>query len=326
MPIVGISDFASAPDGDGASGEQLPPHGPGGIYHEKQVAAMCAVHCVNNMLQGPMFEYGDFGRVAQELDAAERRLTGGSGLDYGNMRIDGFFNVQVMQKVLNRSGYEMQALTGEAGKTAQADTAKEVAFILNKREHWFSLRRIGREWFDLNSCMRTPRHYTDSDVRFHISDAVKEGYMVFVVRGNFPRTALEEDPQKLVEAIQGCGRPGQGYSLFAGSGNRLGAPAVRVNDHVPGSATGNDALRRARLARFGGGSKETMAEPASNQSSNSAVIHDATATLAEPVPVNNDDAMFGNLVAMGFEAAKVRRAMEASAGNYDMATELLLAY
>merc|ERR1719213_654276 len=221
----------------------------------------------------------------------------------------------------------MQALAGEAGKTTQAYTAKEVAFILNKREHWFSLRRIGREWFDLNSCMRTPRHYTDGDVRFHISDAVKEGYMVFVVRGNFPRSALEEDPQKLVEAIQGCGRPGQGYSLFAGSGNRLGAPAVGNDIPAPGSKPDNDALRRARLARFGGASNETMPEPVAAPSPSTSAAPSTTAytaSVAVPAPMV-DDPMFNNLVAMGFEAAKVRRAMEASAGNYDVATEILLA-
>merc|ERR1719230_2428393 len=120
----------------------------------------------------------------------------------------------------------MQPTAGKDGLDPKDDTAKELAFILNKQEHWFSLRRIGREWFDLNSCLKTPRHYTDADVRFHISDAVKEGYSVFVVRGNFPRCALEEDSKKLVEAVQGCGRPGQGYSLFAGGGQTLGGGAA----------------------------------------------------------------------------------------------------
>merc|ERR1740123_123916 len=74
-------------------------------------------------------------------------------------------------------------MTGEEVQSSKTDTAKEVAFILNKQEHWFALRRIGREWFDLNSCLKTPRHYTDGDVRFHISDAVKQGYTVFAVPG-----------------------------------------------------------------------------------------------------------------------------------------------
>merc|ERR1719443_2160091 len=127
----------------------------------------------------------------------------------------------------------MQPMGGEAARSASTDTAKETAFVLNKREHWFSLRRIGREWFDLNSCLRTPRHYTDADLRFHIRDA-----------------ALEGDSKKLVEAVQGCGRPGQGHSLFAGAGQRLdGTGGIAASSPATGSAPDAAALRAARLAR-----------------------------------------------------------------------------
>mmetsp|Transcript_66866 Transcript_66866/g.110759 ORF Transcript_66866/g.110759 Transcript_66866/m.110759 type:complete len:465 (+) Transcript_66866:76-1470(+) len=268
MPIVGLSEFASSSNGEGkVNGKDLPPFGPGGIYHEKQVGSLCALHCINNLLQGPLFDESDFGAVSQELDRAEAQLMGGQGLDYGNARGDGFFNVQVMQSVLVRAGYEMRPL--RAADIAQADMAKEIGFILNKREHWFALRRIGQEWFDLNSCIRTPRHYTPSDLRFHISDAVKEGYSVFVVRGDFPRCALEEDHKKLVEAVQGCGRPGQGHSLFAGSGQRLNNSGSQAS--APAGGASADALRAARLARFGApggaaapapaGAPETSAAP-----------------------------------------------------------------
>merc|ERR1712093_160038 len=84
-----------------------------------------------------------------------------------------------------------------------------------------AIRRIGQEWFDLNSCIKTPQHYTNADVQHHINEAMRSGYDVFAVRGNFPRTALENDSKKLVEAVQGCGRPGQGHSLFAGQGESL---------------------------------------------------------------------------------------------------------
>lgn len=319
MPIVGLSSFASASDGDGARGEHLPPYGPGGIYHEKQIGSLCAVHCTNNMLQGPLFEEADFREAARQLDSAEQRLLGGGeGLDYGNARLDGFFNVQVMQAVLNRAGYDMQPLAGEAGRDAQADTAKENAFILNKREHWFALRRIGREWFDLNSCLTTPRHYTDGDLRFHIRDAVREGYMVFVIRGDFPRSALEEDPKKLVEAVQGCGRPEQGYSLFAGAGNRLDAPGGgAAAGPLPGGASAAapadaDAVRRARLARFGNGGAASPPAPA---------------PAFEPAPVaarTEEDEALGTLLAMGFPQDRARCALEAAGGNAEMAAEILL--
>ena len=95
--------------------------------------------------------------------------------------------------------------------------------------------------------MRTPQHYTAADVRFHIRDAIQQGYSVFVVRGAFPKSALEEDSKKLIEAVQGCGRPGQGYSLFAGGGQTLGGGAAAP------SANDANSMRAARLARLGGG-------------------------------------------------------------------------
>merc|ERR1719476_767448 len=132
-------------------------------------------------------------------------------------------------------------VTGEEVQDRKTDFSKYQAFILNKQEHWFALRRLGREWFDLNSCLKTPRHYTDADVRFHISDAVKQGYTVFAVRGDFPRSALEEDAKKLVEAVQGCGRPDQGYSLFAGEGQTLASGGSNRPAPVAGGGGGGAA-------------------------------------------------------------------------------------
>lgn len=338
MPIAGISDFASSAEGDeGVKGESLPPFGPGGIYHEKQIGSLCAVHCVNNLLQGPLFEVMQFQAVAMELDRAEQRLTSGEGLDYGNARLDGFYNVQVMQAVLGRAGYDMQPIKGEAGKSAQADTAKETAFILNKREHWFALRRIGREWFDLNSCLRTPRHYTDGDIRFHIGDAVREGYMVFVVRGEFPRCALEEDSTKLVEAVQGCGRPGQGYSLFAGAGQRLDASSSTPGSAQPSATSAPasndaDALRRARLARFGGGGgapAQTSTTVSSQQPTTTPAAAPAAQPAAPPTYTGNSEPKhkeaLETLLAMGFARDGAVRALEAANGNAQQAAEILLA-
>eukprot|EP00927_Polykrikos_kofoidii_P062522 TRINITY_DN57332_c0_g1_i1.p1 TRINITY_DN57332_c0_g1~~TRINITY_DN57332_c0_g1_i1.p1 ORF type:complete len:360 (+),score=80.90 TRINITY_DN57332_c0_g1_i1:88-1080(+) len=328
MPIASLSDFSKESGGsDGASGESLPPYGPGGIYHEKQIGNLCAVHCVNNMLQGPMFDYSDFGQVARELDAAERKITGGEGLDYGNARADGFFNVQVMQTVLTRGGYSMSPIGGEEVQSSKTDTAKEQAFILNKREHWFALRRIGREWFDLNSCIKTPQHYTDADVRFHIRDAVREGYMVFVVRGAFPKSALEEDSKKLVEAVQGCGRPGQGYSLFAGSGQRLdsgggGSSAPAGGGSGGGGAAGGaDAVRAARLARFGGGGAPAPAPPATAAPAAAPAPAPAPAAAPAPAPADPNLAM---LTSMGFDEAAAKKALQSANGNLERATDILL--
>ena len=42
------------------------------LYHERQVAALCGQHCLNNLLQGPVFGAGDLASIAHSLDAAER--------------------------------------------------------------------------------------------------------------------------------------------------------------------------------------------------------------------------------------------------------------
>ena len=42
------------------------------LYHEQQLASLCGVHALNNLLQGPAFGAGDLASIAHELDAAER--------------------------------------------------------------------------------------------------------------------------------------------------------------------------------------------------------------------------------------------------------------
>lgn len=331
MPIVDLNNYQPSGEGDGASGKDLPPYGPGGIYHEKQIGSLCAVHCVNNLLQGPMFDYGAFQMVARQLDKKERELLGdsGEGLDYGNARMDGFFNIQVITAVLQNAGYSVTPVQG-IENYQKMDNSKETGFILNKREHWFSIRRIGNEWFDLNSCLKVPRHYNAADVRWHISDAVKEGYSVFVVRGKFPRCALEEDHKKLIEAIQGCGRRDQGYSLFAGQGQTLASSGSSTQPAAAAGPSDAAALRAARLARFGGGgpappvpaaaptSAPVSTAPAQNVSGSTG----ASASTAGRVPPQ--DPKLQQLVDMGFDIGKAKYALESAKGDQNAAMELLL--
>ena len=39
-----------------------------GIYHEKQIGSLCAVHCLNNVVQGPYFNEVAMGEIGQHLD------------------------------------------------------------------------------------------------------------------------------------------------------------------------------------------------------------------------------------------------------------------
>ena len=46
----------------------------GMLYHEVQEAKLCAVHCVNTVLQGPFFSEFDLAALASDLDTKERQM------------------------------------------------------------------------------------------------------------------------------------------------------------------------------------------------------------------------------------------------------------
>ena len=45
------------------------------VYHEKQLSALCGVHTLNNLCQGPQFGAGDLAELALSLDAREVELS-----------------------------------------------------------------------------------------------------------------------------------------------------------------------------------------------------------------------------------------------------------
>lgn len=71
-----------------------------------QEAALCGVHCVNSLLQGPFFNEWDLAKIAQDFDDLERSLMASNGTntadfikyaaeDSGNVARDGMFSIQV---------------------------------------------------------------------------------------------------------------------------------------------------------------------------------------------------------------------------------------
>lgn len=79
----------------------------GMLYHEVQESKLCAVHCVNTVLQGPFFSEFDLAALASDLDRTERQmmLEGGvpaaSSGDFlteesHNVSLDGDFSIQVL--------------------------------------------------------------------------------------------------------------------------------------------------------------------------------------------------------------------------------------
>lgn len=79
----------------------------GMLYHEVQESKLCAVHCVNTVLQGPFFSEFDLAALASDLDRSERqvmlegRVPAASAGDFlseesHNVSLDGDFSIQVL--------------------------------------------------------------------------------------------------------------------------------------------------------------------------------------------------------------------------------------
>lgn len=72
------------------------PSNGGLLYHEVQEAKLCAVHCVNTVLQGPFFSEVDLAALASDLDQKERlmMMEERSGFS-GDFLSDGSYNVSM---------------------------------------------------------------------------------------------------------------------------------------------------------------------------------------------------------------------------------------
>ena len=77
----------------------------GMLYHEVQESKLCAVHCVNTVLQGPFFSEFDLAALASDLDRREHQMmlegpaaSGGDAFlseESYNVSMDGDFSIQV---------------------------------------------------------------------------------------------------------------------------------------------------------------------------------------------------------------------------------------
>jgi len=167
------------------------------LYHEKQEGELCGVHCLNTLLQGSYFTEFDLAAIAHQLDEHERQIMMEEGtetpefLKYmaeesGNVADSGNYSFQVLEKALSTWSLKCIPITSEAASEAAAAPLAEHAFICHLRAHWFTIRRIGSRWFDLNSLFKEPRYLSDFYLQAFLDTLRAQGWSIFVVRGPLP--------------------------------------------------------------------------------------------------------------------------------------------
>jgi len=132
------------------------------VYWEEQESGFCAVHAINNLLQGAYFTAVDLSNIALRLDEQERRLLsemGPESLDLNeshNVQLDGNFSIQVIRNALEAMNLTAISIHSQDAKSALQDPLHETGFICNLQEHWLALRFVHGRWFDLNSLLPHP--------------------------------------------------------------------------------------------------------------------------------------------------------------------------
>ncbi|KAJ8290376.1 hypothetical protein GJAV_G00012050 [Gymnothorax javanicus] len=173
------------------------------IFHEKQEGSLCAQHCLNNLLQGEYFTPVELSSIAHQLDEEERmRMAEGgvTSVEYrtflqqpsGNMDDSGFFSIQVISNALGVWGLELVLFNSPEYQSLMIDPINEKAFICNYKEHWFTVRKLGQQWFNLNSLLTGPELISDTYLALFLAQLQQEGYSIFVIRGNLPDCEAEQ--------------------------------------------------------------------------------------------------------------------------------------
>eukprot|EP00250_Pteridium_aquilinum_P035228 c8926_g1_i1 orf=128-925(+) len=169
------------------------------LYHEVQESKLCGVHCVNTVLQGPFFSELDLAAMAADLDKKEMQMVMGSsggaassdyarlmGEDSSNVSLDGNFSIQVLAKALDVWDLKVTSLDAREVEAAKTNPQQEVAFICHLQDHWFTIRKVGNEWYNFNSLYPAPEHLSNFYLSAFLGSLQSEGWSIFVVRGNFP--------------------------------------------------------------------------------------------------------------------------------------------
>ncbi|XP_071163663.1 ataxin-3-like isoform X2 [Mytilus edulis] len=159
------------------------------IFHEQQEGSLCAQHCLNALIQGQYFSPVDLAEIAQQLDESEREQMAVGGIqteEYkrfmeqpsNNFDDSGFFSIQVIEKGLSVWGLHLLPYNSQdpIAATARTNPVEMNAYICNFREHWLAIRKLGYQWFNLNSLLTGPELISDTYLSLFLTQLQQEGY------------------------------------------------------------------------------------------------------------------------------------------------------
>lgn len=132
-------------------------------YHEKQEGRQCGKHALNNLFQQRIFTTRRMKAIAAEVDTEEKAILQ-EHFTTANCTAYGDYTYQVMEKAVHlvknqgkrRDLLNIQSMDHRAAAIRES-TKNAKAFLCNRNDHWFAIRRFNDTWFSLDSCLAEPR-------------------------------------------------------------------------------------------------------------------------------------------------------------------------
>ena len=107
----------------------------------------------------------------------------------------GYFSIEVIISALNKV-FSLDVInynsSNEIAKRARADPTTQNAYICNFKEHWFTIRKIGKQYFNLNSLLSHPELLSLSYIHLFLAQLQQEGYSIFIVTGKLPACPADD--------------------------------------------------------------------------------------------------------------------------------------
>ncbi|XP_030475104.1 putative ataxin-3 homolog [Syzygium oleosum] len=166
------------------------------LYHERRGGSThSVVHCINTLLQGPLFDESGMAAIAIELDRRERlnivRKFGLPTNSSGYFRFDIFgVQVELLQEALKAWDMQVTPLHSPEAWEAKIDFEQESAMICQKghKEDWTCVRRVDGEWYEFDCLYPAPEHVPEFYVPAYVDSLECFGWTIYLVRGKLPGT------------------------------------------------------------------------------------------------------------------------------------------
>jgi ataxin-3 len=176
------------------------------VYHELQDSRLCGQHCLNNLLQDDFFSAVNLAEIAQELDEQERSIMGSSAFSFApssNVDESGNFSIQVLRLALQRyNGVDLVPWHFKS-EGVDSDPLAQQGFVVNRSDHWFTIRKINNNWWNLNSTLERPELVSTFYLSALLHQLRQDGYSVFIAKGSLPTNTTGKSAHSSVSGDAG---------------------------------------------------------------------------------------------------------------------------